>query len=261
MSELDAAWESVPKAPTVATVDPIEHLCRTLRGAIAANRSLWRCIDLEAGTALLAELAKKRGAPTSGIPLEPVMARLVRPHVTIPRIALAESLLAFQKEAKDAGFVVHLPRVVAELNEERRQELLRTFYGRLARGGEGANARRDALAGTLVVFAPPARTQTLVKVLCACVVLGGFWLLIDPGGRPPGPKPMNLGLPDDALPCAILESHGQVLRCTMSAATLRAFSAEEERARRLATRTFAEEQGLKDVLVLDSDSGLPLTPR
>jgi hypothetical protein len=69
MSDLDAAWDSVPKAPTVAPVGPIEQLCRTLRGAIAANPSLWRCIDLEAGTALLAELAKKRVGPASGIPL------------------------------------------------------------------------------------------------------------------------------------------------------------------------------------------------
>jgi len=260
MSDLDAAWDSVPKAPTVTAVDPIEQLCRTMRGAIAANPSLWRCIDLEAGTALLTELARKRASPTSGIPLEPVMGRLIKTQAHV-RTALAESLLAFQKEAKDAGFVIYLPRVVAELNDERKQTLLRNFYARLARGGEGANARKDALAGKLIVFSLPPRTHTLVKVLGACVVAGGFWLMIDPGGRPPGPRRLNLGLPDDALPCALIESHGQVLRCTLSAATLRSFSADEERARRLATRTFAQGQGLKDLLVLDGDTGLPLTPR
>jgi hypothetical protein len=261
MSELDAAWDSVPKAPTVATVDPIEQLCRTMRGAIAANPSLWRCIDLEAGTALLTDLAKKRSSPTSGIPLEPVMGRLVKTQTHVPRTALAESLLAFQKEAKDAGFVVYLPRVVAELNDERQQQLLRNFYARLARGGQGANARKDALAGKLIVFSLPPRTQTLAKVLGACVLVGGVWLAVDPGGRPPGPRRLNLGVPDDALPCARLETHGQVLRCTLSASTLRGFSVEEERARRLATRAFGQRQGLKDLLVLDSDSGLPLTPR
>jgi hypothetical protein len=261
MSELDAAWDSVPKAPTVAAVDPIEQLCRTLRGAIAANPSLWRCIDLEAGTALLAELAKKRAGPGSGIPLEPVLGRLVKPQSHVPRTPLAESLLAFQKEAGEAGFVVFLPRVVADLTDDRKQQLLRAFYARLARGGEGANARKDALAGTLIVFALPPRTQTLVQVLLACVLVGGVWLALDPGGRPPGPQRLNLGVPEDALPCERLEGHGQVLRCLLPAKTLRDLSADDERARRAATRAFGERQGFKDLLVLDSSAGRPLTPR
>jgi len=261
MSDLDAAWDSVPKAPAVATVDPIEQLCRTLRGAIAANPSLWRCIDLEAGTALLAELAQKRTGPGSGIALEAVMGRLLRPQSHVPRTPLAESLLAFQKEAGEAGFVVFLPRVVADLTDERKQQLLSNFYARLARGGKGADARTEALAGTLIVFSLPPRTQTLVRVLGACLLVGGVWLALDPAGRPPGPQRLNLGLSDDALPCERLESHGQVLRCLLPAKTLRDLSADDERARRNVTRAFGRDQGFTDLLVLDSSSGRPLTPR
>jgi hypothetical protein len=126
----------MPFDPQFAKYVAAATVLMTLQPIItSASKVEGRYEYLQVSVTLLAELSKKRSAPTSGIPLEPVLARLIRPHVALPRIALAESLLAFQKEAKDAGFVVHLPRVVAELNEERRQELLRTFYGRLARGG------------------------------------------------------------------------------------------------------------------------------
>jgi hypothetical protein len=256
--DLEAAWDSVPAAPTVASIDPVEQLCRTFRGAIAANPALWRSVDLEAATSLLTEMAQKRPSSTSIIALEPVVQRLVTSHA--PRNPLAESLLAFQKEARELGFQTALPRVVAELGTEKQQALLRGYYARLARGGEGADARQKALAGTLIVFSLPPRTEALAKVLGACVVLGGLWLVLDPGGRPPGPKRLSIVAPDDALPCERLEAHGLVLRCTLAPATLRDFSVDEERARRQQTRAFARTQGLQDLLVLDH-SGTPLSPR
>lgn len=255
--DLDAAWDRAPSSPGIPVLDPLEQLKRLFRGAIAANPSLWRSVDLEPATAKLEELARARITPQSPIPLEPVLAVLVKMHA--PKKALQESLLAFADEARQAGHAIALPRAFAAIDDDQKKVLLRDFYARLQRGGDGARARQGALAGELVVFTLPPRSQLLAKVLGVVVVVGTLTVLVDDTAADPGPRPTVLKAPATALPCRLLQSHGKVLRCTVTAEAMTALVPAERRTRFDATRQFARDQGYEDVLLLN-ESGHPIAP-
>jgi hypothetical protein len=253
--ELDAAWDRAPSSPAIPVLDPVEHLKRVFRGAIAANPSLWRSVDLEPATAKLEELARARKTSRSPISLDPVLAVLVRMHA--PKKALQESVLAFAEEARQAGNAIALPRAFAAIDDDQKKALLKGFYARLQHGGDGARARQGALAGEVVIFGLPPRSQLLAKVLGAVVVVGSLTLLVDDNAADPGPRPTGLKAPASALPCQPLQSHDKVLRCTVTTEAMTAFAPIERRTRFDATRQFAHDHGYEDVLVIN-ESGHPV---
>lgn len=255
--DLDAAWDRAPSSPAIPALDPVEQLKRLFRGAIAANPSLWRSVDLEPATAKLEELARARKTPQAPIPLEPVLAILVKMHA--PKRALQESVLAFADEARQAGQAIALPRAIADLDDDQKKALLRGYYARLQHGGVGATARQGALAGEVTVFALPARGQGLAKVLGVIVVVGAVALLVDDTAADPGPRPTGLAAPAAGLPCRLLHSHGVVLRCTVTSEAMTSLAPTERRTRFDVTRRFARDQGYEDLLVIN-ESGHPVAP-
>ena len=257
LEDLDAAWGGVPLSPSIPVLDPIEQLKRLFRGAIAANPALWRSVDLEAATTKLEELARARPTPQALVSLEPVLTILVK--LNAPKRALHESILAFVDEAREVGQAVALPRTMAALNDAEKKALLRSFYDRLKHGGAGASARQEALAGGIVVFSLPPRSQALANVLAVIALLGGLTLLLDDTAADPGPRPSGLLAPSSGLPCLLLHTHGSVLRCTVASDALSSLSPSERHARFAETRRFARVQNFEDLLVLN-ESGLPVVP-
>ena len=257
LEDLDAAWGGVPLSPSIPVLDPIEQLKRLFRGAIAANPALWRSVDLEAATTKLEELARARPTPEALVPLEPVLAILVR--LNAPKRALQESILAFVDEAREVGQAVALPRTMAALNDAEKKALLRSFYDRLKHGGVGASARQDALAGSIVVFSLPPRSRVLVNTLAVVGLVGALTLLLDDTAADPGPRPSGLLAPSSGLPCLLLHTHGSVLRCTVASDALSSLSPSEWQARFDETRRFARAQNFEDLLVIN-ETGLPVVP-
>lgn len=259
--DLDAAWDGVPVAPSIENLDPVEHLKRIFRGAIAANEALWRSVDLDDAVVCLQELAEARRATPLPIPVEPIRKRLVKMHA--PKVRLQESLLAFAEEARAAGFGVVLPQDMDAIDEVERRRLLKGFYARVAMGGAGADARQRFLAGELVILVPPARSARLAQVLAVLVVLLGVMRLADAPPRPDTPTSTEVTMPGNGLDCVRLERQGRVLRCTMSDDAVRALQGlkkEEEAARFEVARRVATQAGLTDLLVLNQ-RGAPVTRR
>jgi hypothetical protein len=258
--DLDDAWDSVPAAPAVEELDPVERLKRIFRGAIAANKALWRSVDLDNAVVTLEGLARARPQPTSPIQLEPVRKRLVPMHA--PRGPLRESLVVFVHEARQAGFAIVLPVDFDDLGEEQRQQLLRGFYARLARDGDASDVRTKALAGELIIFPSAERSERIKWLLAGLVVVFGVAALADDTSRDAGPRPVVVALTADAVACSQTLSHGSVLRCELTAEAARALVAEPpatQRRRFVALRRVAAAQSLDDVIVIGAD-GLPMSP-
>jgi len=258
--DLDAAWDSVPAAPSIEAVDPVEQLCRLFRGAIAANPRLWRSVDLDGAVGVLASLARARRSESTTLPLELVRQKLVKMYA--PKRALQESFVVFAHEAKQVGFNVALPRDFDGLSEEDRRQLLNAFYARVARGGAGTDARTKALAGELIVFGADARSEGTKHLLGVLVIVAGVALLFRDVAGDTGPRPFPVTVPDDAVACTQTFTHGAVLRCVLAndaAQQLASEPADRQRARFTSLRRFAQGRGLADIVVVNS-GGAPISP-